>query len=173
MNYDLQPWDGARALCSAGVLRAVSRAGFPPKLWKEENDLELMFEAPGVVEDFRIMVGPVGASDLRIARGTALELSYGHLREDEPQHWADTCAEWRVTPELDAQWAVGARLARPVRLEMTNPYVETVGFAFDCERDGEMIGRLLIFASADILFAVREGHPEAATYGLRERVGDI
>ena len=70
MNYDLQPWDGARALCSAGVLRAVNRAGFPPRNWKEENDLELMFDAPGGVEDFRIMVGATGASDLRIARGT-------------------------------------------------------------------------------------------------------
>lgn len=173
MNYDLQPWDGARALCSAGVLRAVSRAGFPPRLCKEENDLELMFDGPEGVEDFRIMVGPVGASDLRIARGTALELSFGHLREEEPQHWEDTCAEWRVIAEPDAQWAIGAQLSRPVRLEMTNPYVETVGFAFDCERDGAMIGRLLIFASADILFAVGEGHAESATYGLRERAGDI
>ncbi len=171
MNYDLQPWDGARALCSAGVLRAVNRAGFPPRNWKEENDLELMFDAPGGVEDFRIMVGATGASDLRIARGTALELSYGHLREEEPQHWADTCAEWRVTPEPDAQWAIGVRLSRPVRLEMTTPYVETVGFAFNCERDGAMIGRLMIFASADVLFAVGEAHPDAVSHGLRERIG--
>jgi len=30
-----------------------------------------------------------------------------------------------------------------------------------------MIGRLILFAESDILFAVREDHPEVTKYGLR------
>lgn len=137
-------------------------------LWKEEVDLELEFEGARGSVCYRIMTGTTGAGDLRIAQGTSLELSAGHLREEEPETWSATVAAWRVIPDTDAQWAIGARLSRPVRLEMTQPYVETVGFAFDCERDGAMIARLMIFAEADILFAVREDYPEVAQYGLRE-----
>ena len=169
---NLEPWDGAQALCAAGVLRAVSRAGFPPMQWKEEVDLELEFEGPYGSVCYRIMTGTTGASDLRIARGTSLELSAGHLREEEPESWRETVVAWRVTQENDAAWAIGARLCNPVRLEMTQPYRETVGFAFDCERDGAVIGRLMIFASADVLFAVRHDQPEVAKYGLRDVAAD-
>lgn len=167
MSVDLDPWEGARALCGAGNLREVRRAGFAPMLCKEEVDLELEFHGQRGAAIFRVMVGATGASDLRIAGGTALELSAGHLREQEPNGWRETCAAWRIVQEPDAEWALGARLSRPVRIEMTKPYISTVGFAFECSRDGEMIGRLILFAESDILFAVREDHPEVTKYGLR------
>jgi hypothetical protein len=149
-------------------LREVRRAGFAPVLWKEEVDLELEFHGERGAAIFRVMVGATGASDLRIAEGTALELAAGHLRDQEPGSWLETCAAWRIVQEPDAAWALGARLSRPVRIEMTKPYISTVGFAFDCKRHGEMIGRLILFAESDILFAVREDHPEVTKYGLRE-----
>jgi hypothetical protein len=168
MSDDFDPWEGARKLCGAGVLRGVNRAGFRPMMLKEELDLELEFEGPAGDVTYRIMTGTIGANDLRIARGTALELSAGHLRKEEPESWNETVAAWRIEAEPDAFWAIGAVLRRPARLEMTQPYCEIVGFAFDCERDGAMIGRLMIFASADILFAAREDDPEVMKYGLRE-----
>ncbi len=167
-EHNMPPWEGAQALCEAGVLRAARRAGFPPMLWKEEVELELDFEGPKRLRTFRVMTGPTGANDVNVADGTALELFSGHLRDEEPDTYAEIMAAWRLDPEPDVQWAVGARLSRPVRLEMTAPYVEVVGFAFDCERDGRLIGRLMLFASADILFAVREDHSEVTKYGLRE-----
>jgi len=168
VSVDLDPWEGARALCEAGALRSVRRAGFPPTFSKEEVDLEFEFYGLRGARIFRVMVGATGASDLRIAEGTALELSAGHLLDQEPVSWRETCAAWRIVQEPDAQWALGARLSRPVRMEMTKPYVATVGFSFDCSRDGEMVGRLIMFAEADILFAVREDNLEVARYGLRE-----
>lgn len=167
-EHNMPVREGARALCEAGVLRAVRRAGFKPMMWKEEVELELDFEGPAGLRTFRIMCGEIGANDVHVAEGTVLELFYGHLRGEEPESWAEAVAAWRLDPELDAEWAIGARLVRPVRLEMTKPYAEPVGFAFECERDGLSLGRLMMFASADILFAVREDHPEVAKYGLRE-----
>lgn len=149
-------------------MREVRRAGFAPMLWKEEVDLELEFHGERGAAIFRVMVGATGASDLRIAEGTALELAAGHLRDQEPDGWRETCAAWRIVQEPDAEWALGARLSLPVRVEMTKPYVSTVGFAFECIRGCEMIGRLILFAESDILFAVREDHPEVTKYGLRE-----
>lgn len=163
-------WEGAQALCGAGVLRAVRRAGFTPVAWKEEVELELDFDGPEGLRTFRIMAGAMHANDVGVAEGTVLELFYGHMREEEPDSWAWTVSQWRLDLEPDAQWAIGACLSNPVRLEMTRPYREIVGFAFDCEKDGEKMGRLMLFASADILFAVREDHPEVANYGLRETV---
>jgi len=167
MRTDDAGWDGAQMLCDAGVLVAVRRAGFQRVLWKEEVDLELDFAGADGVRTFRVMVGAVGASDVQIAEGTALDLSFGHLREEEPESYTETAAGWRLFPEPDAQWVVGARLMRPVRLTMSVPYTETVGFAFDCERGGAFVGRLMLFAEADILFAVRDDHPEVAKYGLQ------
>ena len=166
--YNMSAWEGAQALCNAGVLLAVRRAGFVPMMWREEVELELDFEGPLGLRTLRITTGALHASDVSVAEGTALELFGGHLREQEPQSWGEVVAAWRVEPEPDAQWAIGAGLLRPSRLEMTVPYVETVGFAFDCERCGEVVGRLMLFSSADVLFAVREDHPEVARYGLRE-----
>ncbi len=166
MQTDDQAWEGARALCGAGVLRGVRRAGFTPVLWKEEIDIELEFDAGDVMRTFRVMVGPMHASDIQVAEGEALDLAFGHLREEGPESYAETLAGWRLFPEPDAQWAIGTRLANPVRLKMSVPYSETVGFAFDCERDGAIVGRLMLFGEADVLFAVRDNHPEVAKYGL-------
>ncbi|MDP3494835.1 MAG: hypothetical protein Q8R82_17120 [Hyphomonadaceae bacterium] len=167
MRTDNEAWAGAGALCDAGVLRAVRRAGYPPRMWKEEVDLELDFESPAGVVTFRVRTGPRGASDVRVELGVSLELSAGHLRKEDPDLFAEMLACWCLTAEPDAQWAIGSRLARPQRLEMTKPYVESVGFAFDCERDGAIIGRLMLFAEADVLFAVRDDHAEVAKYGLQ------
>lgn len=167
--HDRQAWESARALCDAGVLRGVRRAGSAPIGDAAQLDLELDFDGPGGLRTFRVMTGPVGASDISVAEGAALELFAGHLREEDPACYAEIAANWHLNTEDEMQWALGAQLSRPFRLEMTRPYIETVGFVFDCERDGRMIGRAMIFASADILFAVRENHPEVGSYGLRER----
>jgi hypothetical protein len=141
-------------------------------MWREENGLELMFEGAHGPRVLCVSAGPIGASDVSVGEGSALELFAEHLREEESATYAEIVANWRLEDEPDAQWAVGSRLTRPVRLEMTVPYVETVGFAFDCERHNETIGRLMLFASADILFAVCEDHVEVAKYGLREQRSD-
>lgn len=169
MHTEEMAWAGARLLCEAGALVSVRRSGFEPMAWKEEVDIELVFEGG---RTFNVTTARANhANDIWIREGGAPELDFGHLREEDPEHFAETVAAWKLMPEPDADWAVGASLHRPVRVEMTAPYVEVVGFAFDCERGGKAVGRLVMFASADILFIVRDDHPEALRYGLRAAAG--
>jgi hypothetical protein len=165
MHSEDLAWASARMLCEAGVLVSVRRSGFEPVAWKEEVDIELAFEGG---RTFNVTTARANhANDIWIREGVALELDYDHLRVEDPEHFAETVAAWKLMPEPDADWAIGATLHRPVRVEMTKPYTLTVGFAFDCERDGKAVGRLVMFAEADVLFIVREDHPEALKHELR------
>lgn len=165
MGSEELAFERANGLCAAGVLTAVRRVGLPPL--GGDAELELDFLSPEGPKTFCIMVGAIGASDVRIRQGRALDLDYAHLREEYPEEFATLVGDWSQRDEVLAAWAIGSSLSDPCRLRMTNPYSEIVGFSFLCTRGGEVFGRLALIGEADYLYAASLDAAELAGYGLR------
>lgn len=112
-------------LLKAGAIARIARVGYPP--FEGDDPIEITFENGAV---FNIDIGFEGATDIVVRAGTLLEAAYGHLRSEEPNAFAAIERDWS-SEDIDLPWVVGATLANPRRLAMTNPYRVDVGYIFD------------------------------------------
>ncbi|MEQ1817908.1 MAG: hypothetical protein ABL871_04795 [Terricaulis sp.] len=129
-------------LLKAGAIARIARVGYPP--FEGDDPIEITFESGDV---FNIDIGFEGATDIVVREGTLLEAAYGHLREEEPAAFAAIERDWS-SEDIDLPWLLGATLANPRRLAMTNPYRVDVGYVF------EINGRqFALFGEADFITA--------------------
>lgn len=129
-------------LLKAGAIARVARAGYPP--FEGDDPIEITFVSGAV---FNIDIGFEGATDIVVREGTLLETAYGHLRAEEPAAFAAIERDWS-SEDIDLPWLIGATLANPRRLAMTNPYRVDVGYVFDVN------GRqFALFGEADFITA--------------------
>lgn len=129
-------------LLRAGAIARIARVGYPP--FEGDDPIEITF-ASGAV--FNIDIGFEGATDIVVREGTLLETAYGHLRAEEPAAFAAIERDWS-REDIDLPWLMGATLANPRRLAMTNPYRVDVGYVF------EVNGRqFALFGEADFITA--------------------
>lgn len=130
------------ALIKAGLVARIARVGYPP--FEGDDPIEITF-ASGAV--FNIDIGFEGATDIVVREGTLLETAYGHLREEDGNAFAAIERDWE-SEDIDLPWLIGATLANPRRLAMTNPYRVDVGYVFD------VAGRqFALFGEADYITA--------------------
>lgn len=145
----------ARKLCEAGPIARIVRVGHAP--FGDDDPIEIFFQSGAV---FHVDIGIEGASDIQIREGCLLETAYGHLRREEPLTFAAIERGWSQQA-MNLPWLLGAALANPRRLRMTQPYRQDVGYAFD------VAGRTLaVFGEADAIIAASLDDPEIADYGL-------
>ena len=146
---------GPHALCDAGLIARIARVGHAP--FDEDDPIEITF-ANGRI--FHIDTGAQAATDIVIREGTLLEGAYGHLRTEEPDAF-DAIARGWGGEDMDLPWLIGAKLERPHRLLMTNPYRVEVGYVFNAgERE------LALFGEADLIFAAALDDPHIESFKL-------
>jgi hypothetical protein len=142
-------------LISAGPITRIARVGHAP--FEGDDPIEITF-ADGRV--FHIDIGIEAATDVRIEEGTLLEAAYGHLRSEEPETYTAIARDW-TSEDIDLPWLIGATLANPRRLAMTEPYRVDVGYVFDAG------GRqLALFGEADYIWAADLADEEIEGFGL-------
>ena len=142
-------------LISAGPVARIARVGHAP--FEGDDPIEIAF-ANGAV--FHIDIGIEAATDVRVGEGTLLEAAYGHLRTEEPATFAAIARDW-TSEDMDLSWLIGATLANPRRLAMTQPYRVDVGYVFDAA------GRqLALFGEADYIWAIDLADEEVASFNL-------
>ena len=142
-------------LISAGPVARIARVGHAPL--EGDDPIEITF-ADGSV--FHIDIGVEAATDVRVGEGTLLEAAYGHLRTEEPATFAAIARDW-TSEDMDLSWLIGATLANPRRLAMTQPYRVDVGYVFDAA------GRqLALFGEADYIWAIDLADEEVASFNL-------
>ena len=142
-------------LISAGPVARIARVGHAP--FEGDDPIEIAF-ANGAV--FHIDIGIEAATDVRVGEGTLLEAAYGHLRTEEPATFAAIARDW-TGEDMDLPWLIGATLANPRRLAMTQPYRVDVGYVFDAA------GRqLALFGEADYIWAIDLAEEEVASFNL-------
>lgn len=142
-------------LISAGPVARIARVGHAP--FEGDDPIEIAF-ANGAV--FHIDIGIEAATDVRVGEGTLLEAAYGHLRTEEPATFAAIARDW-TGEDMDLPWLIGATLANPRRLAMTQPYRVDVGYVFDAA------GRqLALFGEADYIWAIDLADEEVASFNL-------
>ena len=142
-------------LISAGPVARIARVGHAP--FEGDDPIEIAF-ANGAV--FHIDIGIEAATDVRVGEGTLLEAAYGHLRTEEPATFAAIERDW-TSEDMDLSWLIGATLANPRRLAMTQPYRVDVGYVFDAA------GRqLALFGEADYIWAIDLADEEVASFNL-------
>ena len=130
------------ALVTAGPIARIARVGHAPL--DGSDPIEITFTDGRVLH---IDIGFEGAADVRVGEGVLLEAAYGHLRTEEPQAFDVIARAW-TSEDIDLPWLIGARLANPRRLAMTNPYRVDVGYVFDAN------GRqFALFGEADYITA--------------------
>lgn len=95
-----------------------------------------------------------------MCEGSLLEHAYGHLRSEDPDAFAAIVRDW-TSEDMDLPWLIGAALANPRRLTMTNPYRVDVGYAFDA---GDRT--LALFGEADYITAAALDDAEIADFHL-------
>lgn len=145
----------AEALANAGPVARIARVGYAP--FEGDDPIEITF-ADGRV--FHIDIGIEAATDVRIDEGTLLEAAYGHLRVEEPPTFAAIARDWS-SEDIDLPWLIGAALANPRRLVMTEPYRVDVGYVFDAG------GRqLALLGEADYIWAADLDDEDLAGFGL-------
>lgn len=143
------------ALIKAGPIARIARVGYPP--FEGDDPVEITF-ASGAV--FSIDVGFEGATDIQVRAGTLLETAYGHLRAEDPATFAAIERNWS-SEDIDLPWLIGATLANPRRLAMTNPYRVDVGYVFDAN------GReFALFGEADYITANELSDEENESFRL-------
>lgn len=129
-------------LLTAGPIARIVRVGYAP--FEGDDPIEITF-ANGKV--FNVDIGFEGATDIVVREGTLLEAAYGHLRATEPDAFTAIERDWS-SEDIDLPWLIGAILANPRRLAMTNPYRVDVGYVF------EVGGRdFALFGEADYISA--------------------
>jgi hypothetical protein len=143
------------ALVEAGPIAHIARVGHAP--FEGDDPIEITF-AGGAV--FHIDVGFEGATDIRVGEGSLLEAAYGHLRTEEPDTYAAIARDW-TSEDIELPWLIGATLANPRRLTMTNPYRVDVGYVFDA---GER--QFALFGEADYITAADLDDPELESFAL-------
>ncbi|MGD9981680.1 MAG: hypothetical protein AB7H66_10690 [Hyphomonadaceae bacterium] len=112
------------ALLKAGPVARIARVGYAP--FDGDDPIEITF-ANGDV--FNIDIGFEAASDIVVRAGTLLETAYGHLHTEDPDAFAAIERDWS-SEDIELPWLIGATLANPRRLVMTNPYRIDVGYVF-------------------------------------------
>ncbi|GIK48634.1 MAG: hypothetical protein KJZ75_05120 [Hyphomonadaceae bacterium] len=143
------------ALCAAGPIARIARVGHAP--FDEDDPIEITF-ADGRV--FHVDIGVEAATGIMIREGPLLEHAYGHLRTEEPDAYAAIARGWG-SGDIDLPWLIGARLERPHRLVMTQPYRVEVGYVFSVgERE------LALFGEADLIFAAALDDPYIESFKL-------
>lgn len=142
-------------LTEAGPIAALARAGHPP--FDIDDPIEITFASGEVLV---IDIGFVSATDIQVFEGPLLECAFGHLRSEEPETFAEIAKTWSAEP-IDLPWLIGATLANPRRLRMTNPYATDVGYAFDA---GDKT--LALFGDADLIYIAALDDPEIAGFAL-------
>jgi len=146
------------ALTKSGPVARVARVGHLP--FEGDDPIEITF---GDGRVFHIDIGIEAATDIRIGEGTLLEAAYGHLRSEEPETYAAIARDW-TSEDIDLPWLIGATLANPRRLAMTDPYRVDVGYVFDVG------GRqLALFGEADYVWAADLADEELE--GFRLEIG--
>lgn len=126
----------------AGAITRIARVGYAP--FEGDDPIEITFENGAI---FNIDIGFEGATDIVVRAGTLLETAYGHLRSEDPKAFDAIARDWS-SEDIDLPWLVGARLANPRRLAMTNPYRVDVGYVFDVAGH-----QLALFGEADFITA--------------------
>lgn len=122
-------------LLTAGPIARIVRVGYAP--FEGDDPIEITF-ANGKV--FNVDIGFEGATDIVVREGTLLEAAYGHLRATEPDAFTAIERDWS-SEDIDLPWLIGAILANPRRLAMTNPYRVDVGYVFEAGgRDFALFG---------------------------------
>jgi len=114
-----------RALTAAGPVARIARVGHAP--FEGDDPIEMTFASGKIIT---IEIGFEGATDIRIIDGPLLDAAYGHLRHEEPETFAAIARDW-TSEDIDLPWLIGATLANPRRLAMTQPYHVDVGYVFD------------------------------------------
>lgn len=144
-----------QALTKAGPIVRIARVGHAP--FEGDDPIEITF-ADGRV--FHVDIGIEAATDIRLGEGPLLEAAYGHLRTEEPQTFAAIARDWS-SEDMDLDWLIGATLANPRRLMMTNPYRVDVGYVFDAG------GRAFaLFGEADYIWAADLADEALAAFKL-------
>lgn len=147
---------GPEALCAAGAIAGISRAGIAP--FDTDDVIEIAFENGAL---FNIDIGLKHAADIEIYQGALLERAYGHLRGGEQDTYDRIARDWSSEPIEELQWALGQTLSQPRRLIMTAPYRVEVGYAFACGgRD------LAIFGEADLIHIAALDDEDIAEFKL-------
>jgi len=142
-------------LITAGPIARIARVGHAP--FEGDDPIEITF-ADGAV--FHIDIGVEAATDVRVGEGRLLEAAYGHLRAKEPATFAAIARDW-TSDDIDLPWLIGATLANPRRLAMTNPYRVDVGYVFDAH------GRqFALFGEADYIWAADLSDEELEPFRL-------
>jgi hypothetical protein len=144
-----------RALCDAGPIARVARVGYAP--FGGDDPIEITF-ASGAV--FNIDIGFEGATDIVVRAGTLLDSAYGHLRDEEPAAFTAIERDWS-SEDIDLPWLIGATLANPRRLAMTNPYRIEVGYVFDANGH-----KFALFGEADYITANELGDDQNEGFDL-------
>jgi hypothetical protein len=143
------------SLLQAGPVARVARVGYAP--FEGDDPIEISF-ANGQV--FNVEVGFEAATDIVVREGTLLDTAYGHLRIEDPDAFAAIERDW-ASEAIDLPWLIGAALANPRRLAMTNPYKVDVGYVFDAN------GRqFALFGEADYITANELSDEENEPFGL-------
>ncbi|MBC7770650.1 MAG: hypothetical protein H7124_17850 [Phycisphaerales bacterium] len=144
-----------QALCEAGPIARIARVGYAP--FEGDDPIEITF-ASGKL--FHVDAGFEAATDIVVREGTLFEHAYGHLRTEEPDTFAAIARDW-TSEDIDLPWLIGATLASPRRLAMTNPYRVDVGYVFDAG------GRAFaLFGEADYITAAALDDPELEGFAL-------
>lgn len=143
------------ALTEAGPIKRIARVGHAP--FDEDDSIEITF-ANGRI--FHVDIGFEGATDIVVREGVLLEHAFGHLRTEEPDTFAAIARDWG-DEDMDLPWAIGATLANPRRLTMTNPYRVDVGWVYDA--GGQ---QLALFGEADLIFAAALDDPHIESFKL-------
>ncbi len=140
---------------TAGPIVRIARVGHAP--FEGDDPVEITF-ANGAV--FHIDIGIEAATDIRVGEGTLLEAAYGHLRTEEPATFAAIERDWS-SEDIEVAWLIGATLANPRRLAMTDPYRVDVGYVFDAG------GRqFVLFGEADYIWAADLADDEIEPFQL-------
>ena len=142
-------------LIKAGAISQIARVGYAP--FEGDDPVEITF-ASGAV--FNVDIGFEGATDIVVREGTLLETAYGHLRTDDANAFAAIERDWS-SEDINLPWLIGATLANPRRLAMTNPYRVDVGYVFDAG------GRqFALFGEADYITANELSDEENESFRL-------
>ena len=142
-------------LVEAGPIASVARVGHAP--FDQDDPIEFTFANGAVIH---IDVGLTGASDIEVHAAPLLEHAYGHLRGEEPATWAAIARDW-TREAIDLPWLIGATLANPRRLAITEPFRLDVGYVFDAGGH-----ELALFAESDLIFLTALDDPSIASFQL-------
>lgn len=143
-------------LCSSPI-KLVERVGFEPL--DDDDAIEITLASGAILH---VDIGLEHATDVVLYAGPAFSRYYDHLLEEEPLTFTESLEQWRRAPAEGAQWLIGKRLSAPRRLDMTEPYHATVGYAFDVHGQ-----TLALFGIDDLILIGAFDDPGLARFALK------